>query len=359
MRHGKLGITEYKKDKATPGYTLFWPLGSTTAHIINMKGDVVKEWEMPGQPGNYMYILPTGNLLAAIRTDEHALGLAAKGGRLIEMDWDGNIVWEYIDHFQHHDFRRLPNGNTIYIGWELMPKDAEARVQGGAEGSEHEDGIYSDFLKEVSPEGEVVWEWHAITDQDIEKYPLCALCGRREFAHANTVAPTPDGDIMISWRNNSLIALIDKKTKKFKWEMYDARLGHQHDVHMLDNGNVLVFANGCHAPWHGPFEGSRIWEIDIKTNDIVWEYVGSPPYTFDSTFISGMQRLASGNTLICEGRWGRLFEVTPEKEIVWEYVSPYFQKDHPPYTDGNYIFRAYRYAADSPEIGGRLDPDPS
>jgi hypothetical protein len=68
-----------------------------------------------------------------------------------------------------------------------------------------------------------------------------------------------------------------------------------------------------------------------------------------------MQRLPSGNTLICEGRWGRIFEVTPEKEIVWEYVSPYFQKDNPPYTDGNYVFRAYRYSADSPEIGGRLD----
>jgi hypothetical protein len=127
---------------------------------------------------------------------------------------------------------------------------------------------------------------------------------------------------------------------------------------MLDNGNVLVFANGCHAHWHGPHEGSRVWEIDPKTNDIVWEYAGDPPYTFDSTFISGMQRLSSGNTLICEGRWGRFFEVTPDKEIVWEYVSPYFQKG-PPYAGGNYVFRAYRYMADSPEIGGRLDADPS
>lgn len=358
MRHGKLGLTEYNKEKATPGYTLFWPLGSTTVHLINMRGDVVHEWNMPGGPGNYAYLLPNGNLLAAVRTDQCVLGLAAKGGHLMEMDWDGKIVWEYFDHYQHHDFRRRENGNTLYIGWELLPKEAEARVKGGEEGTEHEDGIYGDFVKEINPAGETVWEWHAATDQEIEKYPLCPLCGRKEFAHANTVFPLPNGDIMLSWRNNSLVAHVDRETKKFKWEMYDYRLGHQHDVQMLDNGNVLVFANGCHAHWHGPHEGSRVWEIDPKTNDIVWEYAGDPPYTFDSTFISGMQRLSSGNTLICEGRWGRFFEVTPDKEIVWEYVSPYFQKN-PPYAGGNYVFRAYRYMADSPEIGERLDADPS
>ena len=48
--------------------------------------------------------------------------------------------------------------------------------------------------------------------------------------------------------------------------------------------------------------------------------------------------------------------VTPDGDIVWEYVSPFFG----PYDwfglerggFGNSVFRAYRYAADSPEIGG-------
>ena len=35
-----------------------------------------------------------------------------------------------------------------------------------------------------------------------------------------------------------------------------------------------------------------------------------------------MQRLFSGNTLICEGQWGRVFEVTKDSEIVWEYILP-------------------------------------
>ena len=43
---------------------------------------------------------------------------------------------------------------------------------------------------------------------------------------------------------------------------------------------------------------------------------------FYSFFISGAQRLANGNTLICSGANGTFFEVTPEKEIVWKYVNP-------------------------------------
>jgi hypothetical protein len=64
--------------------------------------------------------------------------------------------------------------------------------------------------------------------------------------------------------------------------------------------------------------------------------------------------LWSGNTLICEGQWGRIFEVTPGGDIVWEYVSPFMGPDDNG-DPSNEIFRAYRYAASSPQIGGRVD----
>jgi len=35
------------------------------------------------------------------------------------------------------------------------------------------------------------------------------------------------------------------------------------------------------------------------------------------------QRLPNGNTLITESTQGRIFEVTPENEIVWEYYNPH------------------------------------
>ena len=54
---------------------------------------------------------------------------------------------------------------------------------------------------------------------------------------------------------------------------------------------------------------------------------------FYSPLVSSAQRLPNGNTLITEGRF---FEVTPENEVVWEYINPYVS--YP-----GYVYRAYRY----------------
>ena len=65
-------------------------------------------------------------------------------------------------------------------------------------------------------------------------------------------------------------------------------------------------------------------------------------YKFYSGYISSAQRLPNGNTLITEGADGRLLEVTPEHELVWEYMSPYFAAKG----DTNHIYRSYRYPYD-------------
>lgn len=73
-------------------------------------------------------------------------------------------------------------------------------------------------------------------------------------------------------------------------------------------------------------------EIDPVTLEIVWQMTPKEAgylmpldaNRFYSPFISGMQRLPNGNTMITEGSHGRIFEVTPEHELVWEYVCPYW-----------------------------------
>jgi len=184
----------------------------------------------------------------------------------------------------------------------------------------------------------------------VENYPLISNQLRDEFAHANAISPLENGDIYISFRRLNMIGLIDKQTKKMKWQHRDDSFGMQHDCAPLGNGNITLFANGINTTTN-PF--SRVIELDPRTHKTVWEYRAKPAYTFFSPHISGAQRLATGNTLICEGQWGRLFEVTPEGEIVWEYVSPFMGPDRAG-DPSNEVFRAYRYAADSPQIRGRI-----
>ena len=63
---------------------------------------------------------------------------------------------------------------------------------------------------------------------------------------------------------------------------------------------------------------------------------------FFSSNISGAQRLANGNTLITEGARGRLFEVTSDRQIVWEYIYPVFGGANA----SNAVYRGYRVPYD-------------
>ena len=47
-------------------------------------------------------------------------------------------------------------------------------------------------------------------------------------------------------------------------------------------------------------------------------------FSYDS---ASAQRLPNGNTFITEAAQGRFFEVTPELEIVWEYIIPFFKAE--------------------------------
>src|SRR5262249_30624853 len=54
----------------------------------------------------------------------------------------------------------------------------------------------------------------------------------------------------------------------------------------------------------------------------LWSYSAPKKTDFFATFISGTHRLPNGNTMICSGPNGTLFEVTPQKKIVWKYINP-------------------------------------
>jgi len=60
--------------------------------------------------------------------------------------------------------------------------------------------------------------------------------------------------------------------------------------------------------------------------------------------------LPDGNTLICEGQSGRVFEVTRECEVCWEWVSPFILPFKNVYC--SMLFRAHRYYGNGPELSG-------
>ncbi len=268
------------------------------------------------------------------------------GGAALEMDWNGRVLWEVKRPDHHHDGRLLRNGNIMLLCSKELPEAFSRRVRGGRAGTEV-DGktMWADFLVEVTTAGEVVWQWSTWEHLDPEKDGLTALQDdRSEWTHANAVFEQPDGNLLVSFRNISTVIRIDRGTGNITWKMGAPPLAGQHAPNLLPNGNVLIFDNGPHR-LDESFPFSRVVEVNPATNEIVWKYQEPRPFNFYSPRISNAQRLPNGNTLINEGVFGRFFEVTPDGDVVWEFVNPYFGPDTAAAKmQNNGVFRVYRYS---------------
>jgi hypothetical protein len=144
----------------------------------------------------------------------------------------------------------------------------------------------------------------------------------------------------------------------------DQQLFVQHDAHWVSpglpgEGNILVFSNG------DGWSSSSVVEIIPPLNSQglytlksgkafgpakpVWNYTSSSQYDFSSRTQSGSQRLPNGNTLISSSETSFMFEVTPEKDIVWEYTIPWVIRSG---SRGGF-FKGNLYAPDYPGLKGR------
>jgi Spy/CpxP family protein refolding chaperone len=139
------------------------------------------------------------------------------------------------------------------------------------------------------------------------------------------------GDLLYRW-GNPLVYRAGKKA--------DQKLFAQHNAHWIPKGlpgagHLLVFNNGGNRP-DGSYSSvdELVLPVDEKgqyerkpgsaygPNEAVWSYSAPKKSDFYSFFISGAQRLPNGHTLICSGANGTIFEVAPEKEVVWKYLNP-------------------------------------
>jgi len=369
-----VGTTLYRPDKCCNGYTILWR--GRKVKLIDMNGRTVNEWAVDDIKNGVGKKSKAGVDRARLLENGNVLvqrgGMMSEDGLLQEYDWQHNLVWEYvpegvIPHKQllgpHHDVYRKANGNTLTICREAVPDEYMSLIR---EPLWQRRTIYGDAIIEVSRDGDVVWEWHAYEHLDLNHYRILAspewhagpynstIC---DWTHVNTVQAIPankwydqgdqrfkPGNVMISPRSLDTVYLIHRDTKEVVWEYtgdYFGGLSGQHEPHVIpkglpSEGNVLIFDNGA-SPWKdlGHAGKSYVLEVNPITKEVVWVY--DKGLDFHATYTSSAQRLTNGNTLVCESAGKRVFEVTPDKEIVWEYVegtprSYRYTYDHCPQT---------------------------
>lgn len=346
-KRGGVGLRACDRNRVFEGFTLFAPQsGRGEVYLIDIDGNVFHTWQMPYPPGNSGYLTEKGTFFyngKIVEQSERFIARQAwKGGVVLEADWNGRVLWELRHPDHHHDGIRLRNGNVLLICLTQLPRHLVSRVKGGRPGTEHNGEMYADYLVEMTTDGRVVWDWRTWEHLDPATDCITAVQDQREaWTHANGLAEMANSDIVVSFRNISTVIIIDRKTGKIIWKLGAPPLSGQHAPMPLPNGNLLLFDNGPHRLDH-TMTFSRIIEVDLSTKEIVWKYQEKRECEFYSPRISNARRLPNGNTLVCEGDFGRFFEVTTEGELVWEYVNPYFGEG--PSGLNNRVFRAYRYS---------------
>ena len=342
------GLLRYHAAGVYPGYTLFSPNGGDDAYLIDMEGNFVHRWRYPGGIA-YGYLLDNGNLLFR---DQGSNPPGADHIR--ELDWDSRLVWEYYNpSLRRHN--RLPNGNNLFLlQRDKISTELTRRVRGGFTTDSDPERMFSDQVVEVTSDGTEVNVWRSADHLEPETDVICPLESRNAWGGANDLTSSSDGStFLISFRILDTVALVDRSRGEITWKWGPGNISHQHHPTYLDNGHVLLLDNGSHRRG---LSYSRVIEVDPSTSEVVWQYRGLPMVSFFTHFTGGAQRLPNGNTLITEGLTGRLFEVTPGNEIVWEFVSPFVAPSQ--FGMANGVFRAHRYGPDHPALRGKvLDPE--
>jgi hypothetical protein len=296
-------VRQYRPELSAGGYNLVL-YKRRVPMIIDMNSRIVHLW--PEVRGVGRIRLNRDGTLAVIGTDN----------LIKEYDWDGKLKWFYRlaieGDFPHHDLIRLANGNYLVLA--------------------RHDETHTGFLQEVNRKGRVVWEWRS-TDH-IDDFPTWDR-EREDPTHFNSIHELlPNrwfdggderfrpGNILVSARHLNTIFIIDKQSSDVVWQ-YSKGLDYQHEATMVEKGVpgagwILLFNNGCHG--RIGYRRSLVQAIDPISGEVEWEY-GSR--FFFSSVAGTVQKLPGANFFIASSHGGRAFEITPEGEIVWEWVPPH------------------------------------
>jgi len=338
------------------------------------------------------------------------------------LTWDYQVADE--KRLTHHDIEPLPNGNVLVVAWELKTRDeaiAAGRDSIKLQDGELWPEVILEIKPNGLNGGDVVWEWH-LWDHVVQSLDSSKPNFGRAFEHPelidlnfvdrpiadwihmNSIDYNPKLDqILLSGRTFDEVWVIDHSTTTeqaaghtggrqgkggdllYRWgnpfayfagSPFDQKLFGQHDPHwnpegLPGAGNILIFNNGSTRDQR-PF--STVDEITPPVNDdgsyrrepnmafapkeLTWQYENGE--NLFSQRVSGAQRLPNGNTLICSGETGHVFEVKPDGQVVWDFHNNLGATKGDPKSSrsgsslgGVAMFRATRYPRDHPAFRGR------
>ncbi|MFP1679979.1 arylsulfotransferase family protein [Alloalcanivorax sp. C16-2] len=341
-RRDERGVTIHDPERAYQGLTLYTSGDGSHADLVDMEGKVLHRWALPyskvweqsppgraARPDDHIYwrkarVLPNGDLLAIyIANNDTPWGYG-----LVRLNADSEVIWGYHAS-THHDLDITPDGDVVVLTHEFTDRKVPAFakleypwlddylvVLDGDTGEERSkvslskafmESRYADLFYAV-PSFATADPLHTNSVQFLNQ----DLADR--FAPADGRA----GQVLLSFRHPGAVALVDADSGEMTWALKGPWLG-QHYPRINDAGHFTLFDNLGHFEKDNR---TRVLEVDPENDRIVASYTGDAEHPFDSGLRGAVEELPNGDWLITESDGGRLFEVAPDGDIVWEFVNP-------------------------------------
>lgn len=270
----------------------------------------------PNTPKGYRAMHP-------LLLEDGSLIFTSGAGPMVRLDACNNIVW-VLDHRFHHSIELNHEGNIVTC----------SKIDG--DGPNTVLPIRDDGVAIISPEGEILEEF-SITKHLLENGYGWLIYGIGQFEkdriHLNDAQPilkdnneAKTGDILLSSRHLSTVALLDPRSGSFKWLKVGPWLN-QHDINQLSDGRYSIFGNDIVRGYEKTGnrfvqkERSEIYIYDPQTDAVTKPYSNLMAKEGIKSKTQGRSKiLANGDLYIEQTDLSRILRVSEEK-VRWEYVN--------------------------------------
>lgn len=351
------GVVHHDPARASSGAVLYTSGHGPEAFLIDVDGKPLHRWHAdpahiwPGAIGQSLsqsmnffrraHLFENGDLLVIF-----------EGHGLVLLDHASRVRWKRLN-LAHHAVLPRPDGSLYVL----------TRAERVEPAVDPDRKLLVDFVTELDPQRRprrrvpilqalLASPWADMAATPPPDMPPRAVekFEQGDLHHTNslhlierdhpTVPGLRAGTLLLSSATLSAIFALDLDTRRVTW-LHRGDFLVQHEPTMLENGNILLFDNNTSE------RGSRVIEIDPATGDVVWQFPGAgSSERFFSYCCGTARRLPGGNTFVAITSPGRVVEVTPEGDLVWDFRNP-----HRSGLDGELVasvFDALKLPADFP-----------
>jgi len=328
-------LKENKEQKLSEGFVLFTyyyipeDQSEPIVMMLDAQGEVVWyfEYYMSGFNviGDVQYIEETSTILMSISKGPNMADIPAE--EAIEIDLEGNVIWKSQEILSvhngpnswHHIYNRLSDDSLVMLKPDII------------------DNVIGDEILNLDRDYNELWSWKYSDHFEIPECPASEICDWTHFNHVNMYPK--DRTVYVNSRNLSSYFRVDMDLKNVVWtfgkdgdfEMISDHpdpwfeFAHAPEIFGTDRNDILFYDNGSDERGYSRVIKYRIDEVNM-TAQVIFEFDGSDiGKKWFTPFWGDADNMENGNIVVTAGNFenqeeSRIFEVTPDGEIVWEIV---------------------------------------